>query len=335
MLVTCGGILVADIIAANLPKISQPGELVFSEGGIEMHMGGHAGNVSVDLRKLGLKSGEVSTIGPIGQDVFGDFLENRLKEHGLVTHLQRVKDVGTSKNVVLVISGEDRRYHVDNGANWFLDPDFVMALLEEEKPLIFYLGGVGLTGILDEKLVDVLKKAKDLHCLTVLDPVTPYRHNWDFILPSMKWTDVFHCNREEAAGITGRSDPIEAARRLTTENNLVIISHGEKGLVAETKNYLFELGVFNVPTVDPSGAGDALCAGIVHGLVNASRRKEHSISDIAPEDLAGTLLGGEAAGAACVTEVGTTTSVTREKVDRILLDQKETVSRSRLRITPL
>jgi len=75
MLVTCAGILVVGLIAAHLPKVSDPGELIFAPEGIEVHMGGHAGNVSIDLRKLGLKQGEVSSIGAVGEDVFGDFLE--------------------------------------------------------------------------------------------------------------------------------------------------------------------------------------------------------------------------------------------------------------------
>ena len=71
MLVTCAGILVLDLIAAHLPKISSPGELTYAPEGIEMHMGGHCGNVSIDLRKLGIRNGEVSATGAVGRDIFG------------------------------------------------------------------------------------------------------------------------------------------------------------------------------------------------------------------------------------------------------------------------
>lgn len=101
MLVTCSGILVLDIIAADLPKISDAGELTFTDRGIEVHMGGHAANVAVDLRKLGLKKGEVSTVGPVGEDIFGDFLENELAKHGIITRLQRVREVGTQRTSCL------------------------------------------------------------------------------------------------------------------------------------------------------------------------------------------------------------------------------------------
>ena len=55
MLVTCAGILICDIIAADLQKISNPGEVTFTPSGIKLCIGGHSANVSIDLMKLGLK----------------------------------------------------------------------------------------------------------------------------------------------------------------------------------------------------------------------------------------------------------------------------------------
>jgi len=204
MIVTCAGILVVDLIAAHLPKVSSPGELTYAPKGIEMHMGGHCANVSIDLRRLGIRKEEVSAIGAVGKDIFGDFLEKLLKENGIVTHLQRIPEVGTSKNLILVVRNEDRRFHVDVGANLHLNPEYILGILEEEKPQIVYIGGVGFTGDLDERLSTVLRKTKELECITFVDPVTPYMRGWDFIISSLKWMDIFHCNKDEAKEITGK-----------------------------------------------------------------------------------------------------------------------------------
>ena len=110
MLVICAGILVVDIIAANLPKVSDPGELIYTPSGIEVHMGGHSGNVSVDLRKLGVQKGEVSVAAAVGQDVFGEFVRNVLETHGIVTHLQQLPSVGTSKNMALKATSRALRH---------------------------------------------------------------------------------------------------------------------------------------------------------------------------------------------------------------------------------
>ncbi|MBS7614622.1 carbohydrate kinase family protein [Candidatus Bathyarchaeota archaeon] len=333
MQVTCAGILVVDIIAADLPKISSPGELTFTSRGIEVHMGGHAGNVSIDLRKLGLPQGEVSCVGAVGEDVFGDFLENLLKSHGLVTHLQRMREAGTSKDMVLVVSGEDRRFHTDIGANWHLSPEHVTSVLEDEKPTILYTGGIGITGRFDEELPTVLQKAKEMNCLTFLDAVKPYKRGWDLIFPALKVTDIFHCNQDEAKGMTGKDDPKEAARALIKKGaSLVIISMGEKGLIAMTRNLLLEMPSFKVQVVDPTGAGDAMCAGIISGLLKTMGRKRFGLSEISTNDLPAVLLEGEAAGAACVTMVGTTTAVTERNVKRLLDEQgREVLNRTRIR----
>jgi len=326
MLVTCAGILVVDLIAADLPKISDPGELTYTQRAIEVHMGGHAGNVSIDLRKLGLGKGEVSSIGAVGEDIFGDFLENLLTKYDIISHLQRVPEVGTSKDLILVVKGEDRRFHTDLGANVHLSPEYVLSVLKEEKPLIFYAGGVGFTGKFDEALAETLREAKDLECLTFVDPVTPYKHGWGFIIPPLKWTDIFHCNVDEAAEITGKDDPQKASRALIGQGaQLVIISLGEKGLIAETKEALLKMPAFKVPVVDPTGAGDALCAGVMRGLLRATNCKRSELKELSTDELVRILLEGEAAGAACVTKVGTTTAVTEENVKKILTEQEATV----------
>jgi sugar/nucleoside kinase (ribokinase family) len=322
MLVTCAGILVVDIIAANLPKVSDPGELTYVPRGIEMHIGGHPGNVSINLRKLGLKSGEVSIVAAVGQDMFGEFLNNVLETNGIVTHLQRVPHVGTSKNMALIVAGEDHRFHVDIGANWHLSPKHVLSVLEEEKPLIFYVGGVGFTGNFDEDLTWVLKRAKQLGCLTFVDPVAPYKHGWDFLATHLKWTDIFHCNRDEAQSITGKHDPEEAARSLANMGvKLTIISMGKEGLIAKAQNKIIKIPAFKVPVVDPTGAGDALCAGVLRGLLRTMTIRKRELTDLSTDELVQILIEGSAAGAVCVTKVGTTTAVTESHVKRILEKQ--------------
>jgi sugar/nucleoside kinase (ribokinase family) len=336
MLVTCAGILVVDIIAANLPKVSEPGELTYTPSGIEVHMGGHPGNVSVDLRKLGVQKGEVSVTAAVGQDFFGEFLRNTLETHGIVTHLQRVSKVGTSKNMALIVAGEDRRFHVDVGANWHLSPGHVLSVLEEEKPPIFYVGGVGFTGSFDEELAGVLERAKQLGCLTFVDPVQPYKRGWNFLFPPLKWMDIFHCNRDEVQSITGKSDPREAAQTLTAMGaKLAIISMGKEGLVAKTKKTLIEVPAFKVPVVDPTGAGDALCAGVLSGLLGTMAAGKRELSELSADELVQILFEGAAAGAACVTKVGTTTAVTESNVKKILQEQAPHLQKTRVKVHSL
>ncbi|MBO3757627.1 MAG: hypothetical protein JTT14_00745, partial [Candidatus Brockarchaeota archaeon] len=74
--VLTSGFIVADIIAADLPKIADPGRLIFAPRGIKLTIGGHPCNVSIDLIQLGLEKGSVGIVGAIGKDVFGSFVRN-------------------------------------------------------------------------------------------------------------------------------------------------------------------------------------------------------------------------------------------------------------------
>jgi len=317
---------VADIFAADLLKVSDPGELTFVPKGIEMYAGGHSANVSIDLRKIGLAEGEVSSIGAIGDDLFGDFVERVLRSHGVVTHLQRVRGVGTSKDLILVVRDEDRRYHVDIGANWHLDPGHVRSVLAEESPIILYVGAPGILGKVDEELAQILRECKGDNCLTFVDPVAPRGGKWDSLLRASKWTDILHCNSLEASSMTGYRNPSKAARALLRKGiGLVIVTMGERGLVAESSRFTLEMPALKVPIIDPSGAGDAFCSGIIHGLIEKTGSKFPDMSNMSPEDLRDVILEGAAAGAVCVTAIGTTTSVNRKNVERLLRNQKSEV----------
>jgi len=322
LLVTCAGIIVADIILADLPRVCRPGELVFAPRGISLHIGGHAANVPIDLIKLGLKRNEVSTVGTVGEDPYGDFIESILAEHGIRFRIRKTGEAGTAKSVILVVKGEDRRVYHDVGANYFLDPDYVKAILREERPLIFYVGATGLLGNFDKKLFEVLKEAKAQNCLTFVDPVTPYKHGWEHLLEALELVDIFHCNNFEASDMTGIGDFREALRSISERGTkLAIVSVGEKGLVAATKKTVFEMPTFEVPVVDPTGAGDAFCAGIIQALIKMKTDRLPNISKLSNDNIVDILLRGEAAGAACVTGVGTTTSVTAQKVNELMRQQ--------------
>jgi len=77
------------------------------------------------------------------------------------------------------------------------------------------------------------------------------------------------------------------------------------------------------------------CAGIISGLLRVMNRKRREISDLSEKELVNVLLEGEAAGAACVTMVGTTTAVNKENVARILREQKEELLAGRVKIKPI
>jgi sugar/nucleoside kinase (ribokinase family) len=259
------GILVADIIASGLPRVSAPGEVTVAPSGIRLSAGGHSANVSIDLLKLGLERGVVSCVGALGKDAFGDFITKELERHGVATHIERMDRAGTASNMILVVQGEDRRFHVDAGANQFLDPRIVRDTIRKDKPSILYNGATVHLGQFDEQLPRILREAKEeLNCVTFVDPVQPHEHGWEHLQRSLEWTDILHCNNTEAEGMTGKHKTTEALDAIGNRGvKLTIVTLGNQGLLAKHAYDRITMPAFKVPVVDPTGAGDAFSAGVI------------------------------------------------------------------------
>jgi len=319
MKVTAVGILVADIIAAELPKVASPGEVIFAPRGIKTRIGGHPANVSIDLVKLGLRGDDIAVIGAVGDDTYGRFIEETLAGYGIKTFLYKVSDVGTSKNLILVVKGEDRRFHVDVGANVRLDPIFVEEKISKLESDILYIGATGWLGNVDLKLPYFLKDAKERGQLTFVDIIAPYGKEWSYIIPSLAYTDIFHCNLVEASNIVGTNDLSSATKAFLDKGvKLVIITLGEEGLYARSKKWSIRMGAFKVNVIDPTGAGDAFCAGVIYELV---RRRIEDIEDLGLDEALDILTYASAVGASATTKEGTTEGVERSFIDKLVEEQ--------------
>jgi hypothetical protein len=325
VLISTCGIAVADLIASDLPQIADVGKVVFTPNPIELRIGGHPCNVSIDLLQMGLAGSEISTIISVGKDVFGEFIQRTLMGKGINSHVYKAR-APTSKNLILVVKGEDRRFHIDVGANLFLDPAYVLSILRKDRPSIFYIGATGMLGIFDDELPYVCQEAKSLGSIVFSDIISPYKRNWEYIIPSFKWTDIFHCNAVEASYITGRKDPREAARAIVDMGvKVCLVTMGKKGLVAKIGEVELSMPSFKVQVVDPTGAGDAFSAGILYQLVQEPHytviRKNREVLRLNIREWLGILMYASACGAACCKGVGTTASVKPEYI-RPLFEEK-------------
>jgi sugar/nucleoside kinase (ribokinase family) len=110
--------------------------------------------------------------------------------------------------------------------------------------------------------------------------------------------DLFLCNADEAAGLTGRSDPAEAAVELQQFGpQAVVVKHGSHGSVLRIGE-----GRWRVPSwplercVDPTGAGDSFAGGLLGHLARAG--------DLSPETLRGALYTASSVGAFNCEDVG-------------------------------
>jgi sugar/nucleoside kinase (ribokinase family) len=131
----------------------------------------------------------------------------------------------------------------------------------------------------------------------VLDVVLLGKDYWDRLAKILPETDVFLPNDDEAAIITGLTDPVEQAecfRRAGAKT--VVITLGSRGSILVSDHLRLRAGVYPVQFVGGTGSGDAFDAGYIVGLLDG-------------EDPAGCLRWGSALGASCVRSTGATESV--------------------------
>ncbi len=299
--VLSAGILVVDHLSAPIARLPRAGELVLCDR-LPLAIGGCAANVAIDLARVGVG---VGVAGCVGRDPFGQFLIDRLTRAGVETSgVRMLDDVDTSGTLIINVAGEDRRFIHAAGANAVIQAtDIRLERVRQAK--VFYVGGYLLMPALEgpQGLAALFRQARASGVTTMLDVVVPGPGEyWPRIEPLLPETDVFLPNDDEAAIITGLTDPLDQAKRFRDAGaGTVVITRGDRGTLLVNDKLRIQAGAYPTKFVGGTGAGDAFDAGFIAGL-------------LAGEVPIGCLKWGAALGASCVRSIGATESVfTREE----------------------
>ena len=272
--VACLGVHIVDILAR--PIASPPlagGRHMVDE--VRITAAGTAAGTSVDLAKLGI---ETVVLGAIGDDELGELLVQMLDRHGVdTTRLVRKQDDRTSVSILLIGDDGERQVVVRlPGANSHLSLDDVDFDAIAEADLL-HVGGVDVLGkFAGAPLREVMAFARSRGVPTSLDVLGPCDERIaERLAPALRDADYFLPNADQLTGMTGCSEPAEAAaalRRLGV--GCVVATLGADGsLVSSDRGEAF-LPAFDVPVVDTTGCGDAFAAGFIVGVL--SGRDEQS-----------------------------------------------------------
>lgn len=323
------GTFTVDIIAFDLPKVAEPGEVVRVERPIDLYVGGHAANVGIDLVKLG-GFRDVVAVGAVGRDVFSHLIERELSTYGVRVYPQVVRGEGTARNVILVVKGEDRRFHIYVGANQHLTPAHVSRAIRELSPKYVYIA-LGTSRHLDLGIEEVLKTSREVGTLVLIDIAHVRDTTGSALLKALRLADLAHLNRDELLKVTGLDVP-DGVRKLGLKSSaLITVTLGGMGVVALVRGKaLITQPAFSVTPKDPTGAGDAFCAGLLTALKAAGIGS--GALDVS--DALYVLAYAQAAGAVATSRAGATTAVSGELVERLLGEQEGAV-RARTKVAEL
>ena len=259
-------------------------------------LGGNAANVVVGLKKLGLNSAIVTTL---GADSNGKIILTGLEKANVDTSLVKIdKNVDTRYAVVLNYKGERTilSYHAPRSYVW------------PKKMETTWLYFTNLSEGFEQFQAEALDYVK--RHPTVKLVYNPGSYQLKNALPAVREfaaaSQILIVNLEEAEQIANltlaqaKSVPAIIHALLETGCQEVAITDAAKGAWAGNEENIYKIASFPVKVVSKTGAGDAFSSGYL-----AARMKDH--------DLATALSWGIATSCSVIGAVGAQTALPDEK----------------------
>ncbi len=296
-------------LVIQVPRRPSKGETLRGTN-FAMFVGGKGNNQALAAARAGA---EVSLIGRVGQDVFGDTLLATLEKNQVKAEfVGRDNAVGTGVASIMVDAEGDNSIVIAAQANDRLSPQEVeqaAGVIEAAKVLLVQL---------EIPLETVLAAARIARKAGVMVALNPAPAPSGGVLPPelLAEVDLFIPNQTEAQAITklevqDEASAIIAARALQKLGPpKIIITMGEMGaLVLDGSSLPRLVPSFPVKVVDTTAAGDAFC-----GAMAAQLAQGKSLED--------AVRFGCAAGALAATKAGAEPSLPYEAAIRQLIESK-------------
>jgi sugar/nucleoside kinase (ribokinase family) len=252
--------------------------------------------------------------GTVGTGANGDLVRTDLAAEGVAVSSPPVPDLDTGICFVMIEASAERTFVTTQGA----ERRITVESLQTSAPVagdLVCLSGFSLVGLTRDPLLTWLD-ALDRGVVVVLDPGAAFADLTDDLRDRvLARTTVWTSNADEAASLTGRSDPASAAPAVAARlpaGAVAIVRDGPKGCWVQEVDGSGEptyLPGFPQDAVDTNGAGDTHT-----GVLVACRA--------AGADWETAARRANAAGAIKVTRRGPATAPTAAEIDGFLAAQE-------------
>lgn len=248
-------------LVINTGKIPVMGETVLGSGFLTAP-GGKGANQAVAAAKLG---GDVTMVGCIGNDVFGEqLIENLKKSHAKTEYIGVVDEISSGIAVITVKDGNNSII-VAPGANNCLTPQRIVELENLIKNCSFMILQMEIPIETVNTAIDLARK----HGVTVvLNPAPAITLDEEFL----SRVDLLVLNESESEIITRRNvkSVDDAKSVIMTLNEIgvkqVVVTMGGKGAVYNDGKNIVHALVPNVKVVDTTAAGDSFIGALTVAL---------------------------------------------------------------------
>ena len=248
-------------LVVNVDTMPKPGQTIIGSNFKEVP-GGKGANQAVAMARL---NGNVSMIGKVGEDGFGQTLINSLKNDKVdTTYIQTAKGATgvalitvdkNAQNSIVVSPGanfEVKEDDIDNNIEAIKNSDIVVLQLETPLNTIKY----------------ALNKAKELNKYTILNPAPAVKLDDEII----KNVDLLTPNETELEIISGVSieteEDIQKAAQIMIEKGVkeLMVTLGSKGSLYINKEKSMFKKAYKVEAVDTTAAGDSYTGALAVAL---------------------------------------------------------------------
>ncbi len=286
-------------------RMPNKGETLIGEA-FDIFTGGKGFNQATAAARLGA---EVTFIGRIGEDAFGEMLRSAMESEQIDTRYVKIDaDNGTGIATIVVEPDGDNSIIVVPRANMCITPTDIDAAgdsIANADVLLLQL----------ETPIDASQRAAEIArqngTIVLLDPAPARQLPVDLL----KKIDILTPNASEATVLSGQEvstpDSITTAKTMQKQINQdglssVVLTLGEQGVLLCTPTETEHIPAISVEVVDTTGAGDAFSGALATALANGNNITE-------------SVKYATAAGAAACTVLGATPSMpTQEKLKAIL-----------------
>lgn len=247
----------------DVDRMPVVGETVLAKG-FELIPGGKGANQAYAAGKLGA---EVTMLGAVGNDAYGDRLCESLKSAGVrIDHLKRLDGVSTGIALITVNGEGDNSIIVVQGANKAVDREYIdskLDLLRECDIVIFQLE------IPLDTVTYAAQKAKEYGKTVILDPAPAVAGLPEELLRSV---DIIKPNATELEILTGSGNATNDLKRASDiikargVKNVLVTLGGQGAFLNDCDGNARRFYTQDVKVIDTTAAGDSFTAAVAVSL---------------------------------------------------------------------
>lgn len=234
---------------------------------------------SIHSRPGGSAANTAAWLGELGADAL---FVGSVSSWDVARHTQLLAAVGAGADlhgspelptgtIVVIVEGQRRAMLTERGANTLLNPDWVTDELLAEAAVLHITGHALLNGPGAEGIAELIARARAAGVTVSVAPGSAGfidDYGPERFLAAMAGADILFPSLDEGRLLTGRESPEDVVEALDFPT--VVLTLGAAGVIVRNAAGSTGVHAVHATVVDPTGAGDAFCAGFLDELVRSA-----------------------------------------------------------------